>query len=47
MISNFASWKTLNNVFIATFASQFSMQKDLPVLEVELDVDEMAKNHKA
>ncbi|KAJ0589269.1 putative lexA/Signal peptidase-like superfamily [Helianthus annuus] len=27
--------------------SQFSMQKDLPVLEVELDVDEMAKNHKA
>ncbi|KAF5482405.1 hypothetical protein F2P56_002980 [Juglans regia] len=27
--------------------SHFSMRKDLPVLEVELDVDEMAKNHKA
>ncbi|KAF3627126.1 putative mitochondrial inner membrane protease subunit 2-like isoform X2 [Capsicum annuum] len=27
--------------------SQFSMQKDSPVLEVELDVDEMAKGHKA
>ncbi|MED6213792.1 hypothetical protein PIB30_096793 [Stylosanthes scabra] len=27
--------------------SQSSMQQDLPVLEVELDVDEMAKNHKA
>ncbi|XP_071698647.1 mitochondrial ATP-independent inner membrane protease subunit 2-like [Rutidosis leptorrhynchoides] len=27
--------------------SQYSMQKDMPVLEVELDVDEMAKNHKA
>ncbi|XP_057519154.1 mitochondrial ATP-independent inner membrane protease subunit 2-like isoform X2 [Amaranthus tricolor] len=26
--------------------SQFSVKKDLPVLEVELDVDEMAKNHK-
>lgn len=29
------------------FSSNFSMQKDTPVLEVELDVDEMAKNHKA
>ncbi|XP_050208062.1 uncharacterized protein LOC126657425 [Mercurialis annua] len=27
--------------------SHFSMHKDSPVLEVELDVDEMAKNHKA
>ncbi|CAN1270462.1 Mitochondrial inner membrane protease subunit 1 [Linum perenne] len=27
--------------------SEFSMGKDLPVLEVELDVEEMAKNHKA
>ncbi|KAK7277558.1 hypothetical protein RJT34_22573 [Clitoria ternatea] len=27
--------------------SHFSMQKDTPVLEVELDVDEMAKSHKA
>lgn len=27
--------------------SQFSLKKDSPVLEVELDVDEMAKNHKA
>ncbi|KAJ9176447.1 hypothetical protein P3X46_011757 [Hevea brasiliensis] len=27
--------------------SHFSMRKDLPVLEVELDVEEMAKNHKA
>ncbi|CAN4093250.1 unnamed protein product [Withania somnifera] len=27
--------------------SQFSMQKDSPVLEVELDVDEMARSHKA
>ncbi|KAJ8749111.1 hypothetical protein K2173_013718 [Erythroxylum novogranatense] len=27
--------------------SHFSMQKDAPVLEVELDVEEMAKNHKA
>ncbi|PIA45388.1 hypothetical protein AQUCO_01700736v1 [Aquilegia coerulea] len=27
--------------------SHFSMQKDSPVIEVELDVDEMAKNHKA
>ncbi|CAA3011201.1 Peptidase S24 S26A S26B S26C family isoform 1 [Olea europaea subsp. europaea] len=27
--------------------SHFSARKDLPVLEVELDVDEMAKNHKA
>ncbi|KAJ7977237.1 Peptidase S24/S26A/S26B/S26C family protein [Quillaja saponaria] len=27
--------------------SHFSMRKDSPVLEVELDVDEMAKNHKA
>ncbi|KAJ1417469.1 Peptidase S24/S26A/S26B/S26C [Sesbania bispinosa] len=27
--------------------SYFSMRKDSPVLEVELDVDEMAKNHKA
>ncbi|KAJ7972645.1 Peptidase S24/S26A/S26B/S26C family protein [Quillaja saponaria] len=27
--------------------SHFSMQKDSPVLEVELDVDEMAKQHKA
>ncbi|XP_031111332.1 uncharacterized protein LOC116015412 [Ipomoea triloba] len=27
--------------------SIFSMQKDTPVLEVELDVDEMVKNHKA
>ncbi|GAV83651.1 hypothetical protein CFOL_v3_27097 [Cephalotus follicularis] len=27
--------------------SNFSMRKDSPVLEVELDVDEMAKNHKA
>ncbi|OAY34601.1 uncharacterized protein LOC110628666 [Manihot esculenta] len=27
--------------------SNFSMNSDLPVLEVELDVEEMAKNHKA
>lgn len=27
--------------------SHFSMRKDSPVLEVELDVDEMIKNHKA
>ncbi|KAJ4726891.1 Peptidase S24/S26A/S26B/S26C family protein [Melia azedarach] len=27
--------------------SHFSMRKDSPVLEVELDVDEMMKNHKA
>ncbi|XAR61093.1 Signal peptidase I [Bertholletia excelsa] len=27
--------------------SHFSMRSDFPVLEVELDVDEMAKNHKA
>lgn len=27
--------------------SNFSMHSDLPVLEVELDVEEMAKNHKA
>ncbi|GFZ20291.1 peptidase S24/S26A/S26B/S26C family protein [Actinidia rufa] len=27
--------------------SHFSMRKDSPVLEVELDVDEMAKGHKA
>ncbi|TKY52743.1 Mitochondrial inner membrane protease subunit 1 [Spatholobus suberectus] len=27
--------------------SHFSMRKDTPVLEVELDVDEMAKSHKA
>ncbi|XP_010246782.1 PREDICTED: uncharacterized protein LOC104589987 isoform X2 [Nelumbo nucifera] len=27
--------------------SHFSMRKDSPVLEVELDVDEMAKSHKA
>ncbi|XP_062149593.1 mitochondrial ATP-independent inner membrane protease subunit 2-like isoform X1 [Alnus glutinosa] len=27
--------------------SHFSMREDSPVLEVELDVDEMAKNHKA
>ncbi|XP_057425297.1 mitochondrial ATP-independent inner membrane protease subunit 2-like [Lotus japonicus] len=27
--------------------SHYSMPKDSPVLEVELDVDEMAKNHKA
>ncbi|KAF7120650.1 hypothetical protein RHSIM_Rhsim13G0035500 [Rhododendron simsii] len=27
--------------------SHFSMRKDSPVLEVELDVDEMAKDHKA
>lgn len=27
--------------------SRSSMQKDSPVIEVELDVDEMAKNHKA
>ncbi|XP_061375309.1 mitochondrial ATP-independent inner membrane protease subunit 2-like [Gastrolobium bilobum] len=27
--------------------SHFSMQKDSPVLEVELDIDEMAKSHKA
>ncbi|KAL4337077.1 hypothetical protein AHAS_Ahas12G0074100 [Arachis hypogaea] len=27
--------------------SHFGMRKDLPVLEVELDVDEMAKSHKA
>lgn len=27
--------------------SYYSMQKDAPVLEVELDVDEMARNHKA
>ncbi|KAM7254139.1 hypothetical protein ACFE04_031821 [Oxalis oulophora] len=27
--------------------SPYSMRKDRPVLEVELDVDEMAKNHKA
>ncbi|XP_021768791.1 mitochondrial inner membrane protease subunit 2-like isoform X2 [Chenopodium quinoa] len=26
--------------------SEFSVKKDLPVLEVELDVEEMAKNHK-
>ncbi|KAJ8440825.1 hypothetical protein Cgig2_000713 [Carnegiea gigantea] len=29
------------------FASQLSMQKDSSVLEVELDVDEMTKNHKS
>lgn len=28
-------------------SSHFSMRKDSPVLEVELDVDEMAKNQKA
>ncbi|OMP11109.1 Peptidase S26A, signal peptidase I [Corchorus olitorius] len=27
--------------------SQYSMQKDAPVLQVELDVDEMSKHHKA
>jgi len=27
--------------------SYFGMRKDTPVLEVELDVDEMAKSHKA
>lgn len=27
--------------------SHFSLKKDSPVLEVELDVDEMAKNHKS
>ncbi|PON62637.1 Peptidase S26A, signal peptidase I [Parasponia andersonii] len=27
--------------------SHYGMRKDLPVLEVELDVDEMARNHKA
>jgi len=27
--------------------SPFSMQKDSPVLEMELDVDEMVKSHKA
>uniref|UniRef100_A0A2N9IKW4 Peptidase S26 domain-containing protein n=1 Tax=Fagus sylvatica TaxID=28930 RepID=A0A2N9IKW4_FAGSY len=27
--------------------SHFSMKKDSPVMEIELDVDEMAKNHKA
>ncbi|KAG7014558.1 Mitochondrial inner membrane protease subunit 2 [Cucurbita argyrosperma subsp. argyrosperma] len=27
--------------------SDFSMKKDSPILEIELDVDEMAKNHKA
>ncbi|XP_039004018.1 uncharacterized protein LOC120130944 isoform X1 [Hibiscus syriacus] len=27
--------------------SQYSMQKDSPVLEIELDVDDMMKNHKA
>ncbi|XP_021280256.1 mitochondrial inner membrane protease subunit 1-like isoform X1 [Herrania umbratica] len=27
--------------------SHFSMRQDSPVLEIELDVDEMAKNHKA
>ena len=32
---------------IFVFLSHFSMKKDSPVLEVELDVDEMAKNHKA
>ena len=26
--------------------SHFSMQKDTPVLEIELDVDEMARRHK-
>jgi len=29
------------------FTSYFGMRKDTPVLEVELDVDEMAKSHKA
>lgn len=32
---------------IFVILSHFSMKKDSPVLEVELDVDEMAKNHKA
>ncbi|XP_008447254.1 uncharacterized protein LOC103489739 isoform X2 [Cucumis melo] len=27
--------------------SNFSMKRDSPILEIELDVDEMAKNHKA
>lgn len=27
--------------------SRFGMQKDSPVLAVELDIDEMARNHKA
>lgn len=30
-----------------SFTSHFSMRKDSPVLEIELDVDEMAKDHKA
>lgn len=30
-----------------SFTSYFGMRKDTPVLEVELDVDEMAKSHKA
>jgi hypothetical protein len=30
-----------------SYTSHFSMREDSPVLEVELDVDEMAKNHKA
>jgi hypothetical protein len=30
-----------------SLTSPFSMQNDSPVLEVELDVDEMAKSHKA
>lgn len=29
------------------FTSYFSMRKDTPVLEVKLDVDDMAKSHKA
>lgn len=37
----------LTDWVLCWFTSYFSMRKDSPVLEVELDVDEMAKNHKA
>jgi hypothetical protein len=33
--------------FLLSHASHFSSRKDSPVLEVELDVEEMAKHHKA
>lgn len=41
-----SDWRE-NMVSLFSLSSYRSMRKDTPVLEIELDVDEMAKNHKA
>ena len=44
---NFFYQSLIIDVFYFLFTNYFSKWKYTPVLEVELDVDEMAKSHKA